>query len=332
MCTSMTFQTQDFYFGRNMDLDGPLGERVVITPSDYPLEFRHEETMLHHYAMIGMAPMVDGHPLYAEAANEKGLCMAGLAFGGNARYADACETGKYNIATFELIYWILGACADVEEACDRLQKTCILSTAFAENTPPAELHWHIADAKRSVVLEMMADGMHIHENPVGVVTNNPPFSFHLTNLNCYMNVTAQAPQNRFSEEIPLKALGMGMGAMGLPGDASPVSRFVRGVFYKMNSVCDGGEKESVAQLFHILDGLAVVKGTARNPQGICSYTVYSCCINAAKGIYYYKTYDEPNIRSVSLSDCKQGERELIVIEPLTGKRETAGKDEKDVRK
>lgn len=311
MCTSIAFQTKDFYFGRNMDLDEPFGERVLITPRRFPIAFRHEKELKSHYAMIGIAAGGENYPLYAEAVNEKGLCMAGLNFSGNACFSDGCRSGSHNIATYELIPWLLASCADVEEACALLAETNVTGEPYREGMPAASLHWHIADKKGSVVLEIMEDGMHIHRNPAGVVTNNPPFSFHLMNLNCYLNLTPEYPENRFQKELSLKPVGMGMGTMGMPGDASPISRFVRAAFYRANSVCGIKERESVSQLFHILDGVGMVKGAVRNPEGKCVYTTYACCINAEKGIYYYKTYEDSCIRYAAMEEADMEKEHLV---------------------
>lgn len=311
MCTSMTFQTKEHYYGRNMDLEYPFGERVLIVPRNYPISLRHGGSIEKHYAMIGMAAQGFSYPLYAEAANEKGLYMAGLNFPGNAHFPQAEEEAEGQIAVFELIPWLLGTCADVREACGRLKQARIVGTPYEPGLPAAPLHWHIADRQESVVMEIMEDGVHIYENPVGVLTNNPPFPFHMTNLNCYLNLTAEHPGNRFHDAYELKPFAGGMGAMGLPGDASSVSRFVRTAFYKANSACGDGEEESVAQVFHILDGVGMIKGSVLDPQGRCSWTVYSCCINADRGVYYFKTYENLRIRRAALEDADLEGRELI---------------------
>lgn len=300
MCTSLTFQTSDFYFGRNLDLEYNFGEKVVITPRQYPFVFKFAGTLSKHYAMIGTAQITDGCPLYAEAVNEKGLCLAGLNFPGNAVYAKAPESGKTNLAPFELFGFLLGTCATVKEAQEKLKTVCITHTAFKDGYPVAPLHWHIADKDRSIVLECTEDGMHLYENPVGVLTNNPPFPFQLTNLQNYMHLTPNPPENRFAPALKLAPYGQGMGAIGLPGDASPASRFVRAAFCKWNSELPSGEEASVTQFFHILDNVAMVAGTVRTPENKLDRTTYSCCINASRGIYYYKTYDNNQISAVSM--------------------------------
>lgn len=315
MCTSIALSDKDFYFGRNLDLEYRFGEKIVITPRNFQFEFRHREPINSHYAIIGIANITDGQPLYAEAANEKGLCIAGLNFPENACYSDFPTSGKENLCAFELIWRLLSTCENVNEAEIILKKAVIVSTPFRSDMPSAPLHWHIADKERSIVLECTKDGAKIYENPVGVLTNNPPFDYHMTNLRNYINLTPKSPENRFCESLDIKPYGQGMGALGLPGDSSPASRFVRASFCKMNMPKFESEEETVCHFFRILDNVAMVKGTVITPEGKQDYTTYSCCINASKGIYYYKTYENINISAVNLFNEDLDKSELYVFEP-----------------
>lgn len=299
MCTCITYQNKDFYFGRNLDLDCSFGEQVVVTPRNFPLEFRRAGREAHHYAMIGMASANDSFPLYAEAVNEKGLCMAGLNFPGNAYYREVSGEG-IEIASFEIIAWILGKYASVAEAEASLRKIKIVDLAFSPQMPPAPLHWMLADKERCLVLEAVREGLKIHENPFGVLTNNPPFEYHKINMNNYLNLSARSPENRFSDGLELKGYSQGMGAVGLPGDASSASRFVRAAFLRWNSVSPEDEDSNVSQFFHILDGVAMVRGAVVTEAGTYDITTYSCCVNTRTGTYYYKTYDDSRIRKVDL--------------------------------
>lgn len=301
MCTCITYKNGDFYFGRNLDLDCSFGEQVVVTPRNFPLDFRRAGQMNQHYAMIGMASFNSNFPLYAEAVNEKGLCMAGLNFPGNAYYQEVKEAGL-ELASFEVIAWILGKCASVREAREDLTDLRIVNLNFAEQMPAAPLHWMLADREECLVLEAVREGLKIYENPFGVMTNNPPFEFHKMNMNNYLNLSAESPKNRFSDQITLCPDSQGMGAIGLPGDASSASRFVRASFLRCNSVAPQGEMENVSQFFHILDGVAMVRGTVINEEGKYEMTIYSCCVNAQTGVYYYKTYDDCQIRKKNMYD------------------------------
>ena len=310
MCTCITYTNNDFYFGRNLDLDCSFGETVTITPRNFPLIFRKAGRQDHHYAMIGMASVNDSFPLYAEAVNEKGLAMAGLNFPGNAYYQKTDGEGL-EIASFEVIAWVLGKCVSVAEAEKFLDEMEIVDLAFSDQMPPAPLHWMIADCERCLVLEAVRGGLKVYENPFGVLTNNPPFEYHRMNMNNYMNLTAESPRNRFADKLNLRSYAQGMGAIGLPGDASSASRFVRAAFLKWNSVAPEEEESNVSQFFHILDSVAMVRGAVVTDQGTYDITTYSCCANARTGVYYYKTYDDCRVRAVDMYKTDLDGKELI---------------------
>lgn len=299
MCTAITLTTQDHYFGRNLDLEYSYIETITITPRNFPFSFRKKDTLTSHFAMIGTAFVQDNYPLYYDATNEKGLSMAGLNFPENAYYFPT-EKGYDNITPYEFIPWILGQCATVEEARVLLHKLSLLNEPFSDTLPLSPLHWIIADKNASIVVESLESGLHIHENPVGVLTNNPPFEMQLFHLNNYMNLSNDSPKNHFSKELDLKKYSNGMGAMGLPGDWSSQSRFVRAAFTKMNSKCRISESESVSQFFHLLSSVEFPRGCVEMKKDIYEITVYSSCCNTDKGIYYYKTYENFCITAVDM--------------------------------
>lgn len=314
MCTAMTFRTKDFYFGRNMDIEYHFGERVVLTPRNLALPFRAHEELKHHFAILGMGSIEGEYPLYADAMNEKGLVMAGLNFPGNACYHPRREDKKYQITPYELIPWILGLCASVAEARALLEQVNLINIPFSEKLPLAPLHWIVADRESAIVAEPMEDGLKIYDNPVGVLTNNPPFWFHMTNLNQYMSLSAQSPENRFGEDLPLRPFGQGFGGLGLPGDASPASRFIRTAFLKWKSSCEQDEENSVSQVFHIMGRAAMVRGEVKTSKGLDDYTTYSACMNADRGIYYYRTYENDRITAVHMHRENLEHERLITYE------------------
>lgn len=313
MCTCINLKTKDYYFGRNLDLEYRFYEKVVVTPRNYEFKLKVEEPFKTKYAMVGMATVVDNYPLYADATNEKGLSIAALNFPDNAYYNDMQE-GRINITPFELIPWILGNFANVDELKNVINNLNLINISFKEDMQLTPLHWMLSDEKESLVLEQTKNGLQIYSNPIGVLTNNPEFSYHLTNINNYLNLTPDVPHNRFSDEITLKTYGKGMGAIGLPGDNSSSSRFVRAAFNKTNSVCDEDEESSVSQFFHILDSVAIVKGTNVSRESIYDVTTYSCCINTTKGIYYYKTYENNQITAIKMNEKNMNSKQLDIYE------------------
>lgn len=299
MCTALTYKTKDFYFGRTLDYEFTYGENITITPRSFSLAFRNIGVMQKHYAIIGMAHIAGGYPLYYDAVNEKGLCIAALNFVDNAVYSQVCN-GKENVAHFEFIPWILGQCETVAAAKERLRKINITNIPFSRELPAAQLHWIIADKREAITVEAVRDGIRVYDNPVGILTNNPPFTEQIFNLNNYMHLSAKPPQNLFSDKLSLKAYSRGMGALGLPGDLSSVSRFVRAAFTKMNSVSGDTENESVGQFFHILGTVNQTRGCCEVGKGKFEVTVYSSCCNADKCIYYYTSYGNRQITSVDM--------------------------------
>ena len=301
MCTSITFRTKDHYFGRNLDLEYSYNEMVTITPRNYAFKFRKMGEMKTHFAMIGMAYVVDDYPLYYDATNEKGLSIAGLNFPGNADYKPFVEQ-KDNVTPFELIPWILGQCATVSEAKTLLERISILNENFSDELPLSPLHWIISDKVRSITLESINEGIKVYDNPVGVLTNNPTFDYQLFNLNNYMQLTNGEPQNTFAvnNDLQLEQYSRGMGAMGLPGDFSSMSRFVRAAFVKMNSVSNVTENESVSQFLHILKSVEMPRGCVKVKNQLYAITIYSSCCNTDRGIYYYTTYNNGQIHAVDM--------------------------------
>ena len=284
MCTAVIYDNR--YFGRNLDYDHSFGEEVILTGQKFPFAFPEGKPMGEHFAILGTALVQEGYPLYFDAMNEKGLAMAGLLFEGNAVY-HAPVSGKDNIPSWAFIPWVLGQCETVAESEKLLLRLNLTDVPFSKHLPPSPLHWMIADRTRSLVVESMADGLHVHENPVGVLTNNPPFPFHLKNLNQYLNLTVEEPRNRFSGHIDLKPFSRGMGAFGLPGDWSSPSRFVRAAFVRTNALSDGG----VSQFFHILSSVEQPKGCVRLRKGGLEHTLYSVCYDLSEGICWRRGYD-----------------------------------------
>lgn len=299
MCTAATYKTKDFYFGRTLDYEFSYGDEVTVTPRNYPFHFRQTGDMPSHHAIIGMAYVAQDYPLYYDAVNERGLGMAGLNFVGNAACWDRQED-RDNVAQFEFIPWILGQCTTVEEARRLVEKMNLLNVSFSPELPLSQLHWIIADKEACITVEAVAEGIRIYDNPVGVLTNNPPFDKQMFALNNYMHLSPRSPQDTFGEGLALQRYSRGMGAIGLPGDLSSQSRFVKVAFTKMNSKSGDGEAESVSQFFHILGSVDQQRGCCELDDGKYEITLYTSCCNTDKGIYYYTTYDNHQITAVDM--------------------------------
>lgn len=310
MCTAATYETKDFYFGRTLDYEFSYGDEITVTPRNFGFAFCREGLMHNHYAIIGMAHVEDNYPLYYDAVNEKGLGMAGLNFVGNACYQEE-NKDKQNVSPFEFIPWILGQCATVEDAKKKLESINLVNIPFSEKLPLAQLHWIIAGHGKSITVESTESGLHVYDNLAGVLTNNPPFNEQMFNLNNYMYLSTGEPENHFCSKLPLQVYSRGMGAMGLPGDLSSQSRFVRAAFVRANSVSGTSEEESVSQFFHILGSVDQPRGCCLLKDGKYEVTLYTSCCNTNKGIYYYTTYENHQISAVNMYHEQLNATDLI---------------------
>lgn len=319
MCTAITYKTKDHYFGRTLDYEFSYKESVTITPRNYPFSYRKVKGQTSHYGIIGMAYVVDDYPLYYDATNEKGLSMAGLNFPDNAFYGEEMPD-KDNISPFEFIPWILGQCGCIVEAKKLLERINLVNINFSDQLPLSPLHWIIADRDSAITVESTRDGLKIYDNSVGVLTNNPPFDFHMTNLSNYMGLSREQIVNRFdgSENIELKPYSRGMGAMGLPGDLSSASRFVKVAFTKLNAVSNESEEESVGQFFHILGSVEQQRGCVHMGNNQYEITIYTSCCNTDKGIYYYTTYGNRQIAAVDMFKESLDSDKLVSYELIKG--------------
>jgi choloylglycine hydrolase len=288
MCTAINDISSRHLFGRTLDLDRSYGQQIVISPRRLSLSFIHEGKNSDHYAVIGAAHLEDNYPLYFDAMNEKGLCAAALRFPELACYHKK-SSEKHNVASFELIPWILFNFADAEEAKTALQSAIITSDGFSEALPPTPLHWIIGDGKRSFVIESCADRLNIYDDPFGVLTNAPDFPSQLQALG---DQKSSADGN----------------ILHLPGDMSSPSRFIRAACALSLTETADGEGEAISRFFHIM-------GTVNQPLGFESArslgisssapmkTLYTSCMDSESLTYYFTTYSCRKIRGVRLKNA-----------------------------
>lgn len=311
MCTAIRFESNGVYFGRTLDVELEYDSCVSITPRDFPFHFKNGESCLHHNAMIGMAMVVDGFPLYFDAVNEHGLAMAALRFQDNAVYFPP-TSHKTNVASFELIPYVLSKYKSIVEVKDAAADLNVTDIPFDTDFAPSPLHWMISDQSGSIVVESVGEGLRVFENEIGVLTNNPPFPFQRENLAQYLHLTANEVENTFSAQISLNPFSRGMGAIGLPGDLSSVSRFVRAAFIKSNAKKFQESTQSITQFFHILASVEQTQGCVKVGKFL-EKSSYSACMDCTKMIYYYKTYENSQINAVSILNEKLDEDKILTF-------------------
>ena len=303
MCTSICEKGKYGLFGRTLDLECSYSESVAVTPRNFKLDFLYEGTLCSHTAIIGIAHVSGGIPLYYDAMNEEGVFAAGLNFPGNAVYNEVKE-GFFNVASFEFITFVLTKCRSVAEARELLLKTNITCDSFAEKLPATPLHFIVADKHDCITVEPLKEGLKIYDNPFGVLTNNPPFDFHTVNIANFASLSSTSPENKLCPEVELPRYSRGMGAIGLPGDYSSPSRFARATFVKNHTAHGADEMGEVNRFFHIMDTVSVPLGCVKTDEGLDVLTVYTSCASAESGRYFYTTYEDRSIRSLSFGEAE----------------------------
>ncbi len=308
MCTAVTAGD---YFGRNLDWEYGYNECVTVTPRHYSFHFADGEVNDRHTAIIGMAAVRERYPLYFDAMNEDGLCMAGLNFPQYAVYPPS-EGRVGEIAPYELISRVLCACRSVEDARQWLTGRRIVNIPFSKDLPVSPLHWLIADRRQALAVEAVEDGLTLRDVAVEVLTNSPPLPMQLTHLCGYRGLSPDDGDERLLSGIP--PYTKGMGAMGLPGDVSSMSRFVRAAFARQYATFTNRPTDNVGQMFHIMESVAQVRGCNRTADGM-ELTRYTCCMDRENRVYFYTTYDNRQITGVRLSRAPL-EREELTLYPL----------------
>ena len=289
MCTAISLTGNRHLAGRTLDLECTLGENLTLTPEQFPLSFLYGETLYSHHALLGVAHIEDGQPLYYDAINNKGLFAAGLNFPHYARYYPQ-KQGFINLASFEVIPYILSLCSDLSGAAEELKRINITPDSFSESLPSTPMHWFFADSKGSLVAEPDEGGLRVYENPFGVLTNSPPFPHHILRLADFSALSPAPPENNISVH-PIPLYSRGLGASGLPGDWSSISRFVRGVYASTHTK---GEND-IGRFFHVADTVSVPMGCIQAENGRDVYTVYTSCGDTSRFAYYLTTYESDKI-------------------------------------
>ena len=307
MCTGVRFADSNgtMYFGRNLDWTQGYGERVVVTPpgAAVPAAFPRPSDPERGHAVMGMGIVVQGVPLYFDCGNDAGLAVAGLNFPQSAQYAAEPAAQGVNVAAYEFPFWVARTCASLSEAREALEHVTVVAKPVNEQLPVANLHWIIGDKTGSIVVECMADGMHVWEDDVDVLTNEPDFGWHRQNLRNYLTLSEGLPDEQSWAGAPLKAFGSGVGVQGIPGDYGGPARFVRAAFVNTHYPVQEGEKANVTRLFRTLGAAAVPDGVAQMANGAFEKTLYTSCFAAGSLTYYHATYDDPAIRAYPLAAC-----------------------------
>ena len=314
MCTGIRFTSADgkMYFGHNLDWGEQFGQTVYVTPKGWEVKYQFLDAAPTKSAIIGTAITFEGFPLYFDCGNAEGLACAGLNFPGYAQYEADAISGKTSIAAYEFPLWVCANFATVDEVEAALKNVAIVSKAPSPQLGVSLLHWIIGDATRSIVVEYMPDGMHIHHNEVDVLTNQPTFDWHMENLRNYMNCAPKYVPEVTWDAHKLVPFGGGANMRGIPGDYYSPSRFVKVAYLNANYPAQDTEAKNVSRLFHTLGNVSMVEGASIMENGQSEFTLYTGCYSAATQSYYFSTYEDATIRCAHLADYANASADAVI--------------------
>lgn len=279
MCTAIRFNNR--YFGRTFDFERSFGESLLVVPrGKMPiLESKNQ------YAIMAIGVIFDDTPLCFDGVNEWGLVGAALNFPEYAHYQSPPVNGT-GIPSGHLLSHVLGLCRSVGEARQMLEKITITNEWVGGNRP-TPLHWTFADGRESMVVEQTFGGLRIYDDFIGVLANSPDYSYQRTTLSCYSCLSSRNPSSAFGGG---KLHSRGMGAIGLPGDFSSSSRFVRAAYLKKWAFdhLSGGATD-LKTAFSVLSSLAIPRGAVITDEGLPVLTLYTMVVDMEKPGYYLTT-------------------------------------------
>ncbi|WP_394864677.1 choloylglycine hydrolase [Clostridium perfringens] len=305
MCTGLALETKDglHLFGRNMDIEYSFNQSIIFIPRNFKcVNKSNKKELTTKYAVLGMGTIFDDYPTFADGMNEKGLGCAGLNFSVYVSYSKEDIEGKTNIPVYNFLLWVLANFSSVEEVKEALKNANIVDIPISENIPNTTLHWMISDITgKSIVVEQTKEKLNVFDNNIGVLTNSPTFDWHVANLNQYVGLRYnQVPEFKLGDQS-LTALGQGTGLVGLPGDFTPASRFIRVAFLRDAMIKNDKDSIDLIEFFHILNNVAMVRGSTRTVEEKSDLTQYTSCMCLEKGIYYYNTYENNQINAIDMN-------------------------------
>ncbi len=310
MCTAISLITKqnEVIFGRTMDFNYEFDLEAYIIPKNYKYSGEYLNNSYYtKYAFI-CTGQPTGRLLAADGMNEKGLGVAALYFPGYAYFKDKKSPNKLSITSIELVNYLLSNCKDVRDIISLAPILEIIGVPDPVTNQITPLHWIATDKTgKSIVIESTKEGLQILNNPVGVLTNSPNFSWHYTNLRNYMMISPESPESKEWGDLTLKALSKGTGSYGLPGDYTSPSRFVRITFAKKFMKLPNTKEETIIACFNIMKLVTIPKGIVIANNNNPEYTQYTNFMNLNTGSYYFTSYYNNEIKCANIKDNQSKE-------------------------
>jgi choloylglycine hydrolase len=329
-CTGITIKPKDgsVIFARTLEYAVDIKSNVIIVPrgQEYVGSTPNGKPGLRwktRYAMAGMNAF--DKPVIVDGLNEKGLHVGLFYFPDFAKYPKIkAEDADKTLAPWELGVYLLGTCSDVKEAVAAARKARVGAVVQKDMGFVPPLHFIVSDAGgKCVVLEYVEGELKVYDDPLGVITNSPSFDWHVTNLSNYVNLRVSNVPKIDLDGKELKVLGQGSGMLGLPGDFTPPSRFVRAVAFSKSALPVDTAREGVLQAFHVLNQFDIPKGAARGTEHgkeVADYTLWTSAADLKNLRYYFRTYDNSKIRMIDLKSADLDAKEIKTLS-IQGKEE-----------
>jgi choloylglycine hydrolase len=326
-CTGGALIAQDggVAVGRTLEFGEPLNSVLAVWPAGS--EFtgvtptgKNGLSWKSKYGFVGPTAATY-YDMLLDGMNDQGLNVGLFYFPGYAQYPEVTpENSAKGMAPAQVTAWILGNFATVAEVKQNIGQIALLPVVLDLIGIVPDLHIKVQDPSgECIVIEPRGGTLAVHENPVRVLTNAPEFPWMLTNLNNYLNMSASYPADQKIGNLELSPFGMGGGSVGLPGDFTPPSRFVRMAFYLQNALPQATTGAAVATMFHFLNNFDIPPGAAMPPAGTSEkfpdYASWTVVSDLAKKHYHFKTYGNPNVRVIDLAQAlKAAGNKMVTVE------------------
>lgn len=305
MCTAITLLTQqgETFFGRTMDFSYDIQPQIYIVPNNNIWNNTlNMKQFRDYYNFIGIGQELDGILGFFDGVNEKGFAAAALYFAGYAQYdVPSSYPTAQQVASFDFLHYILGRCASIKDLKNLLDSTSIIGMLDPVTKTIAPLHWIATDRSgKCVIIEQTDKGLELFNNSIGVMANSPNFQWHMTNLRNYIETSPEQTDEVFWGNTHLTPFGQAGGTVPLPGGYTSPERFVRTAYLKTHIPTPKNSMEAVISCFHVMESASIPRGAVISNRNTFDYTKYTAFINTNTCEYFFKTYDNMQIKSASL--------------------------------
>lgn len=306
MCTSIIYENglREFFLARTMDFTFPLDGKPIYIPRGYTFYTDSLKHFKSNLSFIGAGRLIDEY-VFGDGVNEAGLAVASLYFATDAVYPKKSEGTLLELAPHDVVSFLLGNCQTILEVKKIIKEIKIIEEVSPVIDGVLPLHWIVADKSgRSIVIEPVATGIEIYENTVGVMTNSPSFPWHLTNLNQYVTVSNTEKRPIQYKDFLATGNGAGSGMLGIPGDYTSISRFVRIAF--MNQFIEKAQsnEESINVISRMLSAVYIPKGIKFKRNGLTDYTQFSSVMDLSHSVYYINYYENNRYLKLDLKELR----------------------------